>query len=106
MEKKINKDYIIRKVKRNTLTYILDKYKVKNSFEFLNIDVEGHEIEVLKGINLKKYRPKLISIEIHVKKTRDIFNTQIYKILKKNDYDLISQYFQTSFFKSKNFKIN
>ena len=105
-KKKINKNYSIRKVKRSTLTCILNQYKVKSSFELLNIDVEGHELEVLKGINLKKFKPKLISIEIHVKKTSDIFNTQIYKILKKNDYDLISQYFQTSFFKSKDFKIN
>ena len=27
------------------------------------IDVEGHELNVLKSINLKKYKPKVILIE-------------------------------------------
>ena len=71
----------------------------------LNIDVEGHEIDVLKGINFKHIRPKIITIEIHVEKTEQIFKTEIYKLLKKNNYELISQYYQTSFFKSNEFNI-
>ena len=37
---------------------------VDHDFDFLNIDLEGHDYEVLKNIDLKKYRPKLICIEI------------------------------------------
>ena len=71
----------------------------------MNIDVEGHEVEVLKGVDFKTFRPKIITIEIHVKTTKEIFNKSIYKILHKNGYDLISQYYQTSFFKAKEFVI-
>ena len=69
---KINKDFVTRMVK-NTLNNILKNYRVIKDFDFLNIDVEGHEFDVLKGLNLNKYRPKLISIEIHVLKPRKFF---------------------------------
>ena len=44
-------------------------------------------------------------IEIHSKKTEDIFKSEVYKYLKKNGYDLFSQYYMTSFFKINNFEI-
>ena len=104
-KKKIGKKYSILKTKKNSLNNVLSSYKISKEFELLNIDVEGHEIDVLKGINFKNIRPKIITIEIHVEKTEQIFKTEIYKLLKKNNYELISQYYQTSFFKSKEFNI-
>ena len=104
-KKKIGKNYSILKIKKNSLNNVFSSYKVNKKFELLNIDVEGHEIDVLKGINFKNIRPKIITIEIHVKKTEQIFKTEIYKLLKKNNYELISQYYQTSFFKSSEFDI-
>ena len=98
---KINKDFVTRMVKKNTLNNILKNYRVIKDFDFLNIDVEGHEFDVLKGLNLNKYRPKLISIDIHVLKTKEIFRTNIFKYLSKNNYELVSQYKQTSFFTPK-----
>ena len=69
------------------------------------MDVEGHEIDVLKGLNFEIFKPKIITIEIHSNRTEDIFKSDIYKYLKKNGYDLFSQYYMTSFFKIKNFDI-
>ena len=71
----------------------------------LNIDVEGHEVEVLNGSNFKLFRPKIITIEIHVKKTEDILKTKVFKILQKNKYELISHYYHTCFFKAAEFEI-
>ena len=102
-KKIINKDYTTVKVKKEKLTTLLKKYNCPKNFDLLNIDVEGHEMEVIKGLDFRVYKPKIILIEIHVKKTSDIFNSEIYSFLKKKDYDLISQYYQTSFFKIKNF---
>ncbi len=98
---KINKNFVTREVKKNTLNNILKNNKVVKSFDYLNIDVEGHEFDVLKGFNLKKYKPKLISVEIHVLKTKDIFRSSVFKYLSKNNYELVSQYKQTSFFTPK-----
>lgn len=104
-KKKIGKNYSIFKIKKNSLNNVLTSHKINKDFELLNIDVEGHEINVLKGINFKNIRPKIITIEIHVEKTEEIFKTEIYKLLKKNNYELIAQYYQTSFFKSSEFNI-
>lgn len=97
-KKKLDKDFVVRKVKKEKLNNILKRFNVNKAFELLNIDVEGHELEVLKGMNFKLYRPKLITIEIHVDKTKDIFKSNVYKFLSKYKYELISQYRQTSFF--------
>jgi len=55
------------------ITFESKKYEVKvvtldqiiswNTFDLLLIDVEGAEMEVLKGINLQKYKPKYIMLE-------------------------------------------
>ena len=80
----------------------LNKFIISNltdrMIDVIKIDVEGHELEVLKGMKLGLFKPKLITIEIHVNKTKDIFQSKVYKFLKKNKYELISQYRQTSFF--------
>ena len=42
------------------------KRRQPRCFDFLSIDVEGHEIEVLQGFDLARWRPRLIMIEDHV----------------------------------------
>ena len=101
----LKKNYLTKKVEKTTLTNILNKLKVNNHFDLLNIDVEGHEYEVLDGLDLKKFRPRIITVEIHVEKTEAIFTTRVFKYLKKNNYELISHYFHTSFFKAEEFII-
>ena len=103
--KLIGQDYFIHKLNKTTLTNVVRKFKIQNKIDLLNIDVEGHEIEVLNGSNFKLFRPKIITIEIHVKKTEDIFKTRIFKILHKNKYELISHYYHTCFFKAVEFEI-
>ncbi len=49
-----------------TLKDILEEAGAPRGFDFLSIDVEGHEIEVLRGIDLRRWRPHLIMIEDHV----------------------------------------
>ncbi len=47
-----------------TLTYLLYKYTSSfNEIHFLKIDVEGLERQVLEGLNMKRYRPYIITIE-------------------------------------------
>lgn len=70
---------------------------VNKNFDFLNIDIEGFEFDVLKQINFKKFRPKLIAIEIHgnlqLKK-----NTNVIKILEKNKYRFRKRFGPTCMF--------
>ena len=52
----------IRNIKTNTLNNILNENNIKK-IDYLNIDVEGHEIDVLNGFDIKKYSPEIVSIE-------------------------------------------
>lgn len=46
-----------------TLTSILNKHSAPLSIDFFSLDVEGYELEVLKGIDHKKYRFHYILVE-------------------------------------------
>ena len=46
------------------LSKILDTHLKNNEIDFLDIDVEGMDLDVLKSNNWLKYRPKLILVEI------------------------------------------
>ena len=49
-----------------TLDSILKEAGCPTAFDFLSIDVEGHEIEVLRGFDIGRWRPRLILLEDHV----------------------------------------
>ena len=72
------------KVKARTLEKILDDY-CNTKIDFLSLDTEGYELEILKGLNLKKYRPEFILIEIYDKDYNNITN-----YLNLNNYKLHS----------------
>lgn len=85
------KDLRKRIIKTNTLNNILKENKIKK-IDFMNIDIEGNELEVLKTLNFKKLDIKVICIEIvdydHYSKDIKINKKKIFNILKKNDYHL------------------
>ena len=72
-----------RLVKCQTIHNILTHSKYKEvKIDFLNIDVEGTELNVLKSLNFKRYKPQLICIEIH--NLKKMYDTN-YDYLKSND---------------------
>lgn len=73
------KDY---KVDVKTLQQVFQEYKI-STIDFMKVDVEGYEYEVLKGNDWKIYRPKLICIEANHIEGKDWHN-----LLSKNSYKL------------------
>ena len=55
-------------VPAKTLTSILDELKV-SKVNFLSLDVEGYEMNVLKGLDFNKYRPDYILMEFFLEET-------------------------------------
>ena len=49
-----------------TLDEILIEAQAPSSIDFLSIDVEGHELDVLRGFDLARWKPRLILLEDHV----------------------------------------
>lgn len=84
-------------VKIETLDSILSNYEM-NSFELLKIDVEGNEAEALKGLNLFKFRPKVVITEAVDPVTKLRNSSEIRNIMHKSEYiyayfDGINEYF-------------
>ena len=51
-------------VETSTLNFIIQNSKFKNhKIDFLTIDIEGHEFEVLKEFDFKKYKSSIVVIE-------------------------------------------
>ena len=84
---KISKrDFKIRSVKTNTLNSLLKKYDFYQ-IDFMNIDLEGHELEVIKSINFKKFNIKVICVEIlNYNKESKYKKKQLISYLRKKGY--------------------
>lgn len=76
-----------KKIRALSLTSILNNSRFKNrKIDFLNIDIEGADLEALVSLNFKIYRPTVICIEIIEK---DLLNSKIYKYLENLNYKKI-----------------
>jgi FkbM family methyltransferase len=67
-------------VRANTLDAILAEAKSPRPIDFVSIDVEGHESEVLDGFDLAYWRPRLLLIEDHV------LDFRLHRLLKSRGY--------------------
>ncbi|MDA9177355.1 FkbM family methyltransferase [Candidatus Pelagibacter sp.] len=109
-----NKFRKIKLIKSETLNKILANINFNKKVDYLNIDVEGHELNVLKGFNILKYRPSIISIEYldyEMKKLelknnnlKNIINSNIYKYLIQNKYFFVNWVHGDLIFAHKNFR--
>ena len=89
----------IKKIKTDTLNNILFENELsEQEIDFLSIDVEGNELNVLKGFDMIKFKPKIILLEFiqndvkefYQKDINIIIRSEIYKYLIDNKYKLIN----------------
>lgn len=76
----------LTKVRATTLEKIIHEHKCKN-IDFLSLDTEGYEFNILKGLNLDKHRPNYMLIEIYNNDIERIFN-----LLYSKNYKLHSNF--------------
>ena len=69
-----------------TLDSVLEEAGAPAGFDFLSIDVEGHELEVLAGFSIARWRPRLILLEDHV---RDLAK---HRYLTAHGYRIVRRY--------------
>ena len=76
-----------KEIKAFTLDEILSRDKYENyKIDLLDIDVEGADLKVIKGLSFDKFQPELVCIEIHEKEVKQ---SKIYKFLFDKKYELI-----------------
>ena len=105
----------IKKVKTDTLNNIINNSKYdKMKFNLLSIDVEGHELQVLKGFDFNKYKPDVIVVEfldlsskkLEVKNLNieNLFKTELYQYLTTKNYILVNYIYSDLIFINKEFR--
>ncbi len=86
-----------KKILSRRLNSILEESKYRGKrINFLNIDVEGSDFEVLQSLDFNKYLPELICIEVIEKELEksDVFNFLYNKKYKKTWSGVFSHIFQ------------
>ena len=92
-------EIIVKKIKTKKLNTVLDDYNL-DKIDFFNIDIEGHELEVIKTIDFDKIKIKYMCIEMiehnhlsieYSKKIRDILINNKFDMIKKFDFNYIYQ---------------
>ena len=86
------------------LSDVLNKHMPPNtSIDFLTIDVEGLDFDVLKSNNWDRFRPKVILIEILVSNLDSLLSDPIATYLMGMNYRLYAKTLNTVFFISNEF---
>ena len=90
----------IKRIKTTTLNIALQNLKFNNKIDYMNLDVEGHEMDIFKAFDLSLYKPSIISVEfldLDMKylefKNNDlqrIVNSDLYKHLLNNKYHFVN----------------
>jgi FkbM family methyltransferase len=94
-----SKNIIKKKIQTLTFSEMIKNHKIIiNNIDFLNIDTEGSDFNILRSINIQKYKPKLICIEIS-QFTKQVDKKKILNYLKSNNYKYIYKTSVSSFFK-------
>ncbi|MDD3083400.1 MAG: FkbM family methyltransferase [Candidatus ainarchaeum sp.] len=76
-----------RKVKILPLKNVLEKYAKGKEIDFFSIDTEGFDLEVLKSNDWKKFKPKIICVEI----MQNNRGKKIESFLKKIGFEKVHQ---------------
>jgi FkbM family methyltransferase len=88
-------------VKTMPLEQVLDTYLPEGqTIDFLTIDAEGYDMEVLKSNNWDKYKPLFVIVEITVD-IENLFKSEVYNYLLARNYEVVAKTSRTSFFKLK-----
>ena len=81
-----------KKIETRNLNNILDDHKFYN-IDFMNLDIEGHELKVLETLDFNKINIKYLCIEmIEHNKESVLNNEKIKDLLTKNNFKLIKNF--------------
>lgn len=84
----------IRKVPMRRLDSILAEYNIQE-VDFMDIDVEGMELQVLNSIDWNKVKIKCLLVEQRNMSLHDVLESEVCKLLEKRGYSPVSKYNRT-----------
>ena len=85
----VNKTYSqinnTQKLESISLNDLISNHNI-SKIDYLSIDTEGSEFEILKDLNFKRCKPSVITVEHNYDVTK---RKNLYKLLKKNNYSRV-----------------
>jgi FkbM family methyltransferase len=88
-----------KEIKTRTLASVLDQYVPPGTrIDVLSVDVEGHDLQVLRSNDWGKYRPTVLLVETLGHTIEDHMQSEMYLFLKQFGYRFIAKTYSTSFF--------
>lgn len=88
LEANVKAEIIVPKI---SLEHLLDTHLENGCpLDFMDVDVEGLDIEVLKSNNWNKYRPKIVMVESDFSLTEDL-TSQVSQYLNSKNYILLGK---------------
>ncbi len=87
-----------RRVQPQTLTSILDAYGAPALFDFLSIDAEEHDLQVLQSLDFNKYSPRLIIVEDEQFNLSNPASNAIYQFLQGKQYILAGYILKNAYY--------
>lgn len=91
-------------IETDTLLNILDKYMPTNTvIDFMSIDAEGFDFNILKSNDWNKFRPNLVLIESEPD-PEYFLTSELYRYMQANDYSFYAKSFKTFFVKDNNYQ--
>lgn len=92
-----------KKLQTYTLAELLNKYlPVNQEIDFLNIDVEGLDYQVLKSNDWQKYRPTMVLVEdLNLSSLDKIDESKLAVFMEQQDYQLYAKSVCTLIFTAK-----
>jgi hypothetical protein len=95
-------DQRIELVNKRTLNSLINKWEFDlgetiPNIDFVSIDTEGTELDVMKGFNIEKYQPKIIALEnnfedYNYRRTMFGYRYILYNRIGVNDYYIRESY--------------
>ena len=87
------------KVRVRELRKILDEYLPKGtSIDFMSIDVEGFDLDVLRSNDWEKYSPKAILVEVIFDDLAELYQNEIVVFLVQHGYKVYAKAINTVIF--------
>jgi FkbM family methyltransferase len=89
-----------KKISTRTLGDILNEHLNESTeIDFLSIDVEGCDFQVLRSNDWSRFRPKIVLVEYLDNNFDEFGNSDMKTFMKENGYDFFAKTINTVFFK-------
>ena len=78
-------------VRCDTLTHVIDATRYKDRrIDFLSVDAEGHDLQVLESLDFERYRPTVVAVELHRATLSEVTGDPLYRFLNERGYELVN----------------